>query len=810
MRRARRCDGAVIGRARAIVLGVVLLLGMTEVSWALEKRVVNAPPRAADPGKGTAVRLRVTERSGTACADHYLVTGLPFAAGALDPSSPLRVTDGPDILPVASDVLARWPDGSVRWARLRTLLPLGAGETKELRVIPGDGSEPHIAQPDLPEMSLDVVTLEGTTRIDLTACEFTRHGNIGIETDVEPLGARRATVRFTVAQMDRDATWSNLIVHVASPGPARPGTAGTSIGRGEWCAAVFRAVERGPVACTFTPRGFDVNLLVPPGTPLAADRGFHVTYEIVVERSKDPDDLARRVNLPLRATLPGSYVDDTRAMGRVGAPDRMDSGLEAGFLAGWDRLREQQQSEPGNRGALAWGDFLDRRSGLAYAGYLNQEYDPAVAFFVHHARTGDSGALDLALDMARQYADACTGLHGGNYQHRATLEALEDQVALWVAGGLEREWRNGGDPATPDEIIAYIGGHYGETAARFARTSLASAEVQAMDPVAREAYLAHLFAYELIVNVREDLAKDPEAAQRVGERVPDLRAYAELLLGHPFVRKFGSPDLAGVFQPFFARYGGSWSDFPAFHFYNLPSEARQHDASHSLVEMLVLGYSWTGDPSLRRAALRVARYHVESNLVRRAVDNVSAQVRNGRPCTARDAGWAMINLLALETITEGMEPELHGRIERAIEELRGAILAIPPRAYAGPLHLGIVGEALARDHARYGSPRVLSHLKDTYRFWCEERWDRGSSSFRSADPGEGDASLPVTGLCLYGLAHTATETGDPLLARTAREALRGLSAVRPSSAKSLAQAYRGSLRAAVLLDQPDGLRKAGR
>ena len=79
--------------------------------------------------------LSVEEPSGVARPNWPVTSGVPFAAGALrDPKAvELRTVDGA-ILPLQTDVLARWPDGSVRWLLLDFQTSLAAKQQKKFRL----------------------------------------------------------------------------------------------------------------------------------------------------------------------------------------------------------------------------------------------------------------------------------------------------------------------------------------------------------------------------------------------------------------------------------------------------------------------------------------------------------------------------------------------------------------------------------------------------------------------------------------------------------------------------------------------------
>lgn len=99
--------------------------------------------------KGAAVGLVVEEPSGVGRKGWPVTSGVPFARGALaDPAA--AALFGPDgkEMPLQTEALARWPDGSVRWLLLDFQVDLAPNEKKafELRHGPGVARSP-VAEP---------------------------------------------------------------------------------------------------------------------------------------------------------------------------------------------------------------------------------------------------------------------------------------------------------------------------------------------------------------------------------------------------------------------------------------------------------------------------------------------------------------------------------------------------------------------------------------------------------------------------------------------------------------------------------------
>lgn len=784
-------------------LAALLVVGLATGCWSREESstVVAIPEEAPADTPSVSARLPVTfsvsERSGVDRPDGALVTGVPLARGEVRDSDALRLLDRKGVLAARFTPLAKWPDASWRWVLVLSPLPIDARATRRVTLDRGAGPAPKQISPSLPSVRLELTAESGSSIFWIRESGSERRGAHEVEVDLEPLSDRRLRVRVRTAQITGDDTWRALTLKVASPGRALPASKPGAVGRGDWCATVHRAAQRGPKSVEQTGDGFLIHLYPPSAPPYPADEGFHVTHEIVLERSSSPDELALRIEAPLRASFPPGYVDATRAMGRVGQPGARSRALDRAFEASWSRIRDQM-TQPRNRGWTAWGDIFDRDHTLAYYGYLNQEYDPATAFFVYYARTGNAEALDLALDMARQYADVSVSLRGGCYQHRATLHAVYSRIADEIGARIRGQWRRrSSQPADLRAILKFVGDKYGDPAAQFLNAYVTTT-LRGADPARMESAISSYIGYALAESVSQDIQRDPKLARRFENRRPTMRDMVQLLLEAEEIRGFGLPSDDAIFAPVFARYGGSWEDFPAFHFYDTPIEKYTHDGSHSLAEMLVWGHLWTGDPSLRRTALRVADHHVNRGLVERAVESVNEDVQKRRPSQARVAGWPLVNLVALEVLAERMAPKLDAEIDRAMGELVRSINRLEPGQYEGSVHVAVVSEGLARYHERTGDESARRRLIELAHYWATRQW---SSDGYAAQHGRSRPVGPaVTSMCLYGLAYAAWQSGDVQLAARARSVVEIAGRSQPSYVKLFAQQFRNSTRALELLD----------
>ncbi|MBI3927990.1 MAG: hypothetical protein HY319_20780 [Armatimonadetes bacterium] len=704
------------------------------------------------PAASLPAHFEVRERAGVDRHQGWVLAGVPLARGEAREPLELAVRLGDRALPARFEPLAYWPDGSVRWARSLFPLSLGAGETRCLTLEKERGPVYEFPAPALPPFQVEI----------LADPPGAAH-----RIEIQPLGPDMVQVTIEARQPEVDGVWSSLRLRFDRP--LRPGSVPGAATCGDWGLAVQRARERGPVEVS----GPLLELYPRRLGPFPADRGFRTSHVLLFRRGADPDALSRELELPLRACWDPEYLDATGAMGRTGGP----SPLDASFRSSWERLR-QLQALPQNRGWTVWGDFIDGAHGLAYAGYLAQEYDPASCLFLFHARTGDPDALDAAVDMARQYADASVSPDGGNFEHRATLQAVETQIASAAAGRLLSSWRHdtGGEPT---RIRRWLEKRYGPKTAR------------AVQPLHNELEMARHLGYLMVVAARRNLRQEP----------PTLRNYAEALIGAEPLRELDLPT-AEIFVPFFDRYGGSWDDFPRFHFCNVPVESERHRAGHSLVEMLVWGHLTTGDPGLRRTALQVARYHVEQ-LVPRTIEHLEGSVREGRPVPARELGWPLLNLTLVRILTQRSEPELDRKLSEACHRLVGVLGRIPPEKFEGSIHAGVAMEALARYHEATGDPEALAVLVRLARYWSSTQWNSHSGGFAylQGEVGAGDPAWPVlTGLCSYGIAYAAQYESDPRLSRRARDCLRIVEQNPQGYPKSFAMLFRNSQRAARCLD----------
>lgn len=754
------------------------------------------------------VSFTVTERSGVARPDGLLMTGIPLAAGAVSKTSELGVTAAGHAVPAAIEPAAWWADGSLRWVTLRLPVALRADETKTFRLERETGRPSAAPEAFLPQASLVVTTDQGTQRFEIRPGLRRTTDGLAVRVDVEALTKDRTRLRVGVAQVGPDRTWRAITVELDAAGDVKTAASGGAIRRGALSAVVRHAAERGPKALEPTDRGVALHLYPRSAPPFPADRGFHVSHEIILERDADPDELDRRVAKPLRIGLPAGYVHATRAMGLAGAPTAAGQSFDAGVQASHRDLLAAMR-KPENRGWTTWGDFYDGKSGMAYAGYLNQEYDPATALFLQYARRGDPVALDTALVMARQYADNGVSLAGGCFQHRATSDAFFGQLIKALAHAMRTKWRGREDTPMGDaRLLNAAERDVGEKARKYLGKVLG--DCRATSLAEREMVATEAGAAKIIERVRERASNSQVIAQlRRGAQEParfgvSLKNLAGHILKQPAIKRFGLGDPDAVFAPFWRRYGGSWERFPRFHSWEGPRTNTAHTGGHSLVEMLVWGSLWSGDPWLRDTALRVARHHAVDGLAKKTIDGIEWQLKQrDREVGSRELGWPLINLLAAEVLTERTEPDLDRAVKRSIDQLVATILAVPIDDHEGGLHVGVVSEALARHHESRDGEQVLGYLVRLTRHWSDRYWDSARAAVHYQKNEKRAPNFPaqlLNGLCAYGITYAAWKSGDEQLCRRSREILAGIQKLGPTDyAKAFGQVYRNSQRALDLV-----------
>ena len=84
---------------------------------------------AARADAETDVKLTVEEPSGVQRIAWPVTSGIPLTQGALKDDKLAALFDGGQQMPLQTEVLSRWPDGSIRWLLLDFQVDLAAGHT---------------------------------------------------------------------------------------------------------------------------------------------------------------------------------------------------------------------------------------------------------------------------------------------------------------------------------------------------------------------------------------------------------------------------------------------------------------------------------------------------------------------------------------------------------------------------------------------------------------------------------------------------------------------------------------------------------
>lgn len=121
------------------------------------------------------VSLTVAEPTGVARSDWPVTSGIPFAQGELrrDRLTALFNADGEE-LPLQTEVLNRWPDGSVKWLLLDFQMSLAAHESQTLTLRYG----PHVTRTAVPDpivlfaRNINPTLTTGPLRIELSPDRF--------------------------------------------------------------------------------------------------------------------------------------------------------------------------------------------------------------------------------------------------------------------------------------------------------------------------------------------------------------------------------------------------------------------------------------------------------------------------------------------------------------------------------------------------------------------------------------------------------------------------------------------------------------
>lgn len=128
---------------------------------------------AASQAGALSVDLTVQERAGVARKPGMITCGVPFARGALKNPDLLAAESGGQAVPAQFGTLAKWDDGSVRWALLDCQLELPAGEQRVLSILDSGRNPAPAAGIRLSESADGVTVSTGPLTFTVSRTDFT-------------------------------------------------------------------------------------------------------------------------------------------------------------------------------------------------------------------------------------------------------------------------------------------------------------------------------------------------------------------------------------------------------------------------------------------------------------------------------------------------------------------------------------------------------------------------------------------------------------------------------------------------------------
>ena len=751
-----------------------------------------SPARKPEAGAKLEIPFTVENRSGRRLRVAVVQGGIPFARGAMrDPAVlSVRASDGARI-PTQARALAFWEDGSAKWILITSQvagLPAAPKSTFTLT----DGASLSPARPlaarGFPAgVQFSIVDQQGPDIFVSESSAPIESGPLMVETRFNGSFAGRQSAtqasvtvasfpglgavryRFAVKQLENGAEWKKLAAIVPHPH--------VFVYQQQNMEAVIRSKAKGVTEIVFNDSG------------VAVDRGVGRCWE-VWGFDADPGALGR----PLRPVPGPQYMIATGAMGRIAT--EVPAQWQETFERSVQSVFAKRDANPRNFGWRNYGDFFDREHGLAYYGYLDQEYDPSTALWLAYARTGNIEFFDRAESLADFFRDMCLSPEGGTYQHRATVDAAYATIVNTISSNLAGKIKSApGYKPTSAGLVTAIGSTYGEKTSRASKGLLDA--MPASEPFeVRQQRLIDQLANSAVKSEEEKLKKKMEGhSQDEVDRI-SLKDMMMFYAQSADMQQLGYGNADQAFAPFFRRYGGSWEDFPAFHVDLLPDPAKAHTGSHSLLEMLVWAYVMTGDEAYRDAALRATRYHLDV-LIPFVIKTYGGS--QAKLVESRNAGWPLINMMAVGEITEYRDPDLDSEVRRAADQLAELLMRVRVEQHQGGIHAGVTLEALCRYHEKTRDARCGRYIVELARFWASSQWNGRKNSFNNTtnEPESADASM--TGLLLYGLAYANQLTPDKRLQDAIEKATRSLASESTNYAKRFGQLYRSTPRAFALI-----------
>ena len=174
-------------------------------------------------GWSAEVRLTVAEPSGVARFSWPVTSGIPLGRGALRDAGRVALFDGQGKpLPLQTEVLTRWPDGSIRWLLLDFPIALRANETSVLKLRYGKDVVAEKPSRALRiEETDDSVTLDtGAMKIEVSKKRFRLLDQVWLDRDGD--GRYATEERVTASQgAGIEVTTPNGDVFRADSGPCQ-------------------------------------------------------------------------------------------------------------------------------------------------------------------------------------------------------------------------------------------------------------------------------------------------------------------------------------------------------------------------------------------------------------------------------------------------------------------------------------------------------------------------------------------------------------------------------------------------------------
>ncbi len=296
------------------------------------------------------IPARVVEAAGVDRSGWPLAVIVPFARGVARPQQPLALRVAGNLLPTQARPLVTWPDGSLRWVRLDSVISLRAGQTVDLTVVS--------AAPPAPATALRIVDTAKGIAIDTGAVSFEiPRDRFAIVDQVRTASGGAAIVGAVSASMIADSR----VYSAAAPRSVRVTDSGPLHGGVELRGAMGPEFE------------YLIRLEVAAGSPFI--RILH-TYTKVAGRSETAVE-RMSIDVPFAAPLQGRYAVGVDR----GKPILGDLGEDTSLLiAQVDNLSYQVGGDRREGRLAGWFESDGRAGAIGLAArWFWQEYPKAVS-----------------------------------------------------------------------------------------------------------------------------------------------------------------------------------------------------------------------------------------------------------------------------------------------------------------------------------------------------------------------------------------------------------------------------------------------